>query len=505
MIFYPLIKNRSLILSIFRNRIFFFIALLYIPLIFSGANPPDNHLIDSLNVIANNYYGNNNKDSAYFYYKEASKLSDETNYPKGTIESRIGLANCILDKGDYPQTLKITNDGLNYLSHGKLTIHNWSPTLYYLKGYAEYKLKDPEKSIQSIETGIAEYAIWNKQPDSILTLLYKTLGNDHLLLRNYEGAKTSYEIALNNELTREDTNLLASSLIMNIGIIYSQKGEYIKGEEYFERSLKINERISPNSLKWNSSIYSNIGRLQTIIGKIDEALINYNKAENIYLNKYGPESENLIPLYLNKGGLYLLKNDFEQALTYHEKALELAIKFNSPEDQIFYKIYGNLGLINKKQNNFQQAIDWLKKAKLNNISINSRIRNYRTMAACYQNLGDMENARYYYESAVNAANNDKSGNLSILHYCYLDFGTFNDKLGNYSIGEKYLSKAVELFRKDFGENSNMYASSLTVLGNHYAQTGNFTIALKYFQKAIVILSDDFNDTSIYSNPNKNQI
>ncbi|RLD60170.1 MAG: hypothetical protein DRJ05_05175, partial [Bacteroidetes bacterium] len=182
-----------------------------------------------------------------------------------------------------------------------------------------------------------------------------------------------------------------------------------------------------------------------------------------------------------------------------------AIRFNSPEDQIFYKIYGNLGLINKNQYNFQKAIDWLNKANLNNISINSRIRNYRTMATCYQNLGDMENARYYYENAVNAANNDKSGNLNILHYCYLDFGTFNDKLGNYGIGEKYLSKAVELFRKDFGENSNMYANSITVLGNHYTKTGNFTKALGCFQKAIVILSDDFNDTSIYSNPNKNQI
>ncbi len=492
-------------MSIFRNWIFLFLVIISLPVFLSAENFSDNPQSDSLIAIGNKHFRNGNNDSACYYYDEALYLSKEVSYFNGIIESQIGLANCNFEKGEYYKTIESSNEGLTTIKKGSLTKPSWSPTLYYLKGNAEYKLKYPKKSIQSIETGIGEYLIGKSQPDSIYTLLYKTLGNDYLLLRDFNEAKSAYETALNNELTGNDTSLLAASLIMNIGIIYSQKGKYILSEEYFEKSLKIKERKTPKSLKNYGSIYSNIGRLQTIIGKIDKALVNFNKAEKYYIEKYGMETRYLIPIYLNKGGLYILMDNFETAITYHEKTLELANRYYPPEDQIFSKTYGNLGQININIGDYIKALEWLDKAQKNENPTDVNIRNLRMMATCYDEIGDQEKASEYYDKALNVAKKEEKENSTILQFSYIDVGIYNAMQGNYDISEKYITKAVELAKMNFGKSSPIYANALTSLGRHHDMAGNYIEALEYFQKSLIIFSDNFHDPNFYTNPNENQI
>ena len=460
--------------------------------------------IDSIIYIAGNYFNESKYDSSSAYYILALKISKEANEVGRMVESQIGLANCSNAQGNYSQAFFFATHGLDLINRHRLTNSARLANLYYLKGNAEYKLRQTNESIQSLNDGIDIFRNNNKH-DSIYTLLYKTLGNNYLILRNLDEAKSAYEFALNNELSNKDTSLLAASLIMNIGIIYSNKAEYIKGEDYFEKSLKIKERKSPDGHKSFANNYLNLGRLQTIIGKFDDALINLNIAENIYTEKLGLKSDQLIPIYLNKGALYILKMEFDKAITYHEKALELSIRDHSKGEHFLNHIYENLGFINKKLGNYTKAIEWLKKAEQINNTAKAEIINFRTIAFCYEETGELEKAKRYYELAINTASEFKNRQLHELKYCYRDYGIFNDKMGNYEIAEDYLMKATELIRQDFGETNTVYANSLTNLGKHFYRKGSFDQALKYYQKSLIIDSENFHDTSIYSNPTKDQI
>ena len=505
MIFYTLLKNKSSGIFLFQNWIFFFLVFLSIPVFLSAENFSNNSQPDYLIAIGDKHFRNDNNDSACYYYTKALHLSKRVSYFNGIIVSQIGLANCNYEKGEYSKTIKYSNEGLAEIKNGNHAKYPWSPTLYYLKGNAEYKLKQPKISIQTIETGIAEYLDGKSQPDSIYTLLYKTLGNDYLMLLDFNEAKSAYETALNNELTGNDTSLLAASLIMNIGIIYSQMGKYVLSEEHFEKSLKIKERKTPKNLKNYGSIYSNIGRLQTIIGKIDEALVNFNKAEKYYIEKYGMETSYLIPVYLNKGGLYILMDDFETAITYHEKTLELANRYYPHEDQIFSKTYGNLGQINTSIGDYYKALEWLDMAQQSNNPAGINVRNFRIMAKCYDEIGDQIRAREFYERALYIVEQNEKENSTILQFTYIDVGLYYAKQGNFDISEKYIAKAVELAKINFGESSTIYASALTHLGIYYDMSGNYIEALKYFQKSLIIFSPDFNDPNFHANPDESQI
>jgi CHAT domain-containing protein/Tfp pilus assembly protein PilF len=460
--------------------------------------------VDSLISVAGMYFHEEKYDSCYTFFFQALNVSEQENYVDGIIESQIGIANCSNAQGNYQKTIIFANKGLELMNKGGLRNSAWLTTLYYLKGHAEYKLRKTEESISSIKAGIEKYKN-NIELDSIYTLLYKALGNNYLLLGNLDEAKSSYELALRNELKSQDTNLLAASLIMNIGIIYSSKADYIKGEDYFEKSLKIKEKKSPEKTRNFTNNYLNLGWLQTIIGKIDEALINFNKAETNLINEYGANSENLIPIYLNKGALYTIKNEYEKAITYHEKALELAIRYNYNDNQLIGKIYGNLGAINKNLERYEAAIEWLKKAEQVKNTVEVRIRNLLATAICYQELGDLKTAKQYYELAMQIVLEPENKDLPGIKFCYRDYGNYNDQIGDFEKAEKYLFKAIELFRKDFGDNSVIYSGSLRDLGNHYYKKGDFRQALKYFQESLIINSEGFYNADVYSNPNKNKL
>ncbi len=467
------------------------------------AEIPDNQYQDSIISLAEKYYHKGYYDSAYYYFDHALKSSEQNNYDNGIIVSHIGMAKCSIAKSEYHNAVKHTTLNLELLGQASSANSVWLPSIFYLKGLAEYKLRNTHESILSLNAGIGAYGN-NLKQDSIFTLLYKTLGNNYLALGKLDDAKSAYELALDNELSRNDTNLLAASLIMNIGIIYSSKADYIRGEAYFIKSLKIKERLSPEKNKNLTNVYLNLGRLQSAIGKLDDALINYNKAEINLLNEYGTDNENLIPIYLNKGGLYIMTNQHEKALAYHEKALELADKYYTDEDRTISQIYGNLGVINKDLGNFTKAIDWSQKALPINTDPGGKVTILRTMASCYQKLGETETAQHYFELAINTIRSNKD-DIPTIGFCYLDYGIFNDEIGNFETARVYLDKAIEIIRNDYGETSNVYANSLTILGNHFDLQGKYRIALGYYQKSLIIYSKDFNDTDYYSNPHESQL
>jgi tetratricopeptide (TPR) repeat protein len=71
-----------------------------------------------------------------------------------------------------------------------------------------------------------------------------------------------------------------------------------------------------------AQLYNNLGLVENMIGKVENALDNYKKS--IELKKQIGDNVGLTNSYSNLGSLYATMNDFDASLKCHQSALEIA-------------------------------------------------------------------------------------------------------------------------------------------------------------------------------------
>nr|MBC8489084.1 tetratricopeptide repeat protein [Bacteroidota bacterium] len=296
-------------------------------------------------MTAQKYFSNTEEyDSAVVNYTHAASLFLKLEDWKGLIMCNLKLTECFNIKGEFQLALDNANRAMQiadlHLSQDELLFSD----IYYLLGKTEYELGNYNESISRLKKGLQYIDHSKTEYDSIKVLVFKTLGNNYLRLGKLNIALKSYNDALYIEFDRNgDSTLSVAVLYANIGIVYSAKGYYFEAEKYIRNSIRITEQLLPVTDPELARGYVNLGRLLVIIGNTNDALNYFNKAEEIYIEKFGPDYYKLALVYFNKGGIFILKNDFQKALTYHEKALEIYSKYLKPSNAVFGKLYGNFG------------------------------------------------------------------------------------------------------------------------------------------------------------------
>ncbi|MCD4664782.1 MAG: CHAT domain-containing protein, partial [Bacteroidales bacterium] len=248
------------------------------------------------------------------------------------------------------------------------------------------------------------------------------------------------------------------------------------------------------------NIYLNFGRFLNISGDLYNALDYYNKAESIYLSKFGNEYSGLAPLYFNKGSIFILLNDINKALSYHEQALELYKNNINPTNSIFNKLDGNFGLIYKKLGKYDIAIDFYQNSLEGNSNSETIVITLRNLADCYFKTEDTSRAELYYTTAI-----DKSESLLGKDHIqtansYLSYGSFCSNTEKYSKVFKLLNQSYKIFHNKFGSKNRDVSNVLTQMGNHFSNIKNYQQSLNYLQLALISFIEDFNNTNIYVNP-----
>jgi len=225
----------------------------------------------------------------------------------------------------------------------------------------------------------------------------------------------------------------------NLGIVYSDSGDYLEALNYYHQSLAIKEATGDQ--KGMMSSYINIGSIYSLQGNYPEALNYYFKCEQ--------KSEELgnkptLAMALNNiGEIYKEQGDHTKALQYLEKGL---------------KIRKELG--DKR----------------------SLIRSYVHIGAIYSNLGNYNEARKYYQDSLDLSEElgDENGiadarqNIGIVHY----------RLGNYKQAEKSYSQCLEIYKKI--EDQKNIASTWNNMAAVYFDLGNYTKTSNYAEKCLEI-------------------
>jgi CHAT domain-containing protein len=142
-----------------------------------------------------------------------------------------------------------------------------------------------------------------------------------------------------------------SMLVLRLGWIASNLGQYEEANRFLEESLKISKSLRDSSYIGESlfGIGRNLLRMNRpdeAVKRLNEALGYLNKADKLYSRR---------GCYLNLGMSYMRLNKNMEAKKSFESAIEMAAKISDPDTQ--WRSHGFLGWIAEKEEDNQRAFE----------------------------------------------------------------------------------------------------------------------------------------------------
>jgi signal transduction histidine kinase len=289
--------------------------------------------------------------------------------------------------------------------------------------------KDSAKS-NSLTRKAYQLAVKNRQIPEQAKAFYN-LGETDFISSNYQNAIPNYEkaILLFKEV-KDTTNIV--SCYKSVGSCYANmnQGEkaiaqFIEGMRLCENDKKntarffsnialthakmhnVNDAISNyrKALKINASIhnlfgiainYNGLGYAFNIINRRDSALINFQKAYNIFKQIKNTDNQamslsNIACIYLN------YRDSLSKSMDYYSQARAIFQELGL--NQYEAEINEGIGIVLYKQGKYQQAIDaYNLSLQLNekyNRGMNIKATNYKLLSNAYESLGDYKTALNY--------------------------------------------------------------------------------------------------------------
>lgn len=263
----------------------------------------------------------------------------------------------------------------------------------------------------------------------------------------------------------------------NLGLAYSQRGQFDKAISELEAALKLN----PNKAK----IYLNLGRAYCKSSQFDKALQKLNMALELDLSPV---------IYYELGNVYLDMGKSEEAIKYYQDALRL--------DSSYSPAYNALGTIYNEQGRNAEALQAFEKAA--QTGSDSPTNHYNLgLAHLDKDMADKAAIEFQLAAKLNPADSKYRHMLGI---AYMNLGRFDESIKeiknaidlnptepkyHYDLALTYfnqalLDDAIIEYQIALRLNSK-YKEARMNLGNIYLGQGQFEQAMFQFQ---AILKDD---------------
>jgi tetratricopeptide (TPR) repeat protein len=266
------------------------------------------------------------------------------------------------------------------------------------------------------------------------------------------------------------------------GIAYSAMCEERKAIEYYEKALKIFQKIGDK--QGESASLGNLGRAHIVLGKPKGAIVYYEKALRIAQEVGDKRSEGT--RLGNIGNAYNNLGEYGMAIVYYERAKKIAHEIDDRRNEGVWlgniaNTYSILGEVRKAFECYEKTYD----IALENGDKKSEGAWLGNLGNAHRNLGEERKAIGYYEKALKIAQEigDKRSE-----------GGF---LGNIGIAYKSLSdvtKAIEYYKKALMiaqeiEDRHGEGAWLGGLGNAYCDLKEMGKTIECYARALKIASE----------------
>lgn len=307
---------------------------------------------------------------------------------------------------------------------------------------------------------------------------------------------------------------LLSIKLQKEGIAAGRLGDFELALKKFEEVHRLRQKMFGTDSHRLAPPLIAIGIQYKNLGYIDKAIDAMNKAESLYVNKFGKEYSELGIVYSNLGNIYLLTGDYSKSLEYQKYAFLIlrkdsikysdqyqGLKYNLIETQL--KLGNNAEAIRFAQSNLKTTLPRLKP------------RLYDLIALAYRNDRKYELSEKNYLNAINSWIELYGDNNVELISEYLAYSSFLMEQKSYEKALLYSSKAKSIVLKFYGEKSSTYAEVQSNFGDYFylknseaGQIDDFrkkrkeslNRAIQFYQDAIVSLVDSFHIKDPFVDP-----
>ncbi len=254
-------------------------------------------------------------------------------------------------------------------------------------------------SFYDIQNSFDKAILWYKKALKIAkneqqySTVLNNLGNIYSDKKYYSTAELVYKRALeiNERLALKNPQIYEPDVAMtliNMGILYRAKYDYKMAQSCYIRALEIYDRFAvndPENIKSHLAIiFNNLGVLYSAMNDVRAAIDAYKKALDIReeLAAKNPQSHEpeIAAILSNLGELYVDKNDYVAADSVCKRAFEIYERFANSNPQTYEPylavILNNLGILFKNKNDYLAA----KSAYNRALEIRERLANINPMA-----------------------------------------------------------------------------------------------------------------------------
>ncbi len=290
-----------------------------------------------------------NNDSAQYYIDLGKKLASEMDDPKslGIMYNCEGRMRSY--RGMFAEAKSSELKALEYFYHANYK--EGIAIVYNALGVIEAKTGDYKQATSYFLRSLKMHEEIKNTEGIIQT--YISLGSTNSQLDLLDKANNYFFKAL--KLMPDSVSKTFLNLCNNIGIVYGKMEDYDKSLYYFQRGLKVADKVV-NGQTTKASLLMNAAIAYANINKIPLAIDYYNQALEVS-QKFGLLEDEARVLY-NIAILYE-ENEPEKSKEYYYKVLELAKQMG--QKHLMVEVYQSLYVINKKQKNYLEAIEALEK------------------------------------------------------------------------------------------------------------------------------------------------
>lgn len=323
---------------------------------------------------------------------------------------------------------------------------------------------------------------------------------DTAIVLSKEALQLATDIAIKIETKWNNANI-KQSIQTDIGQSYNQlgafhyyKADYFISLQFFQKALNVWEQLQKlqiqktKILNHKSSTLSNIGLVYSEQGDYAKALGYFFSALKI-AEELG--DKNGIAAFLgNIGIVFHHQKDYPKALEYYSRALKIAEELEDKNGMAIY--LGNIGVIYSEQGNYPKALDFYFKALKIDEEIGNKICTVAELGkigVVFHHQKHYHEALDYYFKALKMA--EELGDKNRIAIWLGNIGSLYTDIKKYTEAEKYLLNALKI-DKEIGalDGEKNIEEALTEL---YEKTGNYKKALEHYKKSIVAKDSLYNE------------
>jgi CHAT domain-containing protein/Tfp pilus assembly protein PilF len=280
-----------------------------------------------------------------------------------------------------------------------------------------------------------------------------------------------------------------ANALQNQSYIFLTCNKPEKAEEAATQAIKIIQENVSDSTRLLATLYSDLGYVQTTLGKIPDAKRNYDKSYSL-MNRYGfIHGEEYAFLLNNIASFYHDLSDYASAKKYYDESLLIHKKVFGSDAPEYATVLNNEGILDLDFGYYEEGAQLIFKAAA--IYKNTKgeksleyARSMNDIGNVYDKESDYKNAEQYYLKALQLKKElGVEGNVTY-------WNTLNNlallyaRLGNYSKAISTMQGQLELIKKYGGQTQPEYGNYLNSMGAIYEQNNDYTNASVYFNQAL---------------------